>query len=114
MAPAAAQASSASVPAWTKQAPAVHPHVRTLASMAYDAAAGTAVLFGGSVTGPASSSAGTWTWDGTNWTRQHPAARPHARAGASMAYDATTGTAVLFGGCCNSTFNLLNDTWTWG
>jgi hypothetical protein len=31
-----------------------------------------------------------------------------------MAYDAATGTAVLFGGCCDSNFNTFDDTWTWG
>jgi spermidine/putrescine-binding protein len=64
MAPAAGQASSVLVPAWTKQAPASHPTARHEASMAYDAATGTAVLFGGGTTqifgnGLASD---TWTW----------------------------------------------------
>jgi hypothetical protein len=77
--------------------------------MAYDAATGTAVLFGGyyfrGVYGD------TWTWTGTTWTKQAPAASPPAREVASMAYDAATGTAVLFGGYSGS---LLSDTWTWG
>lgn len=60
MAQAAAQASSASVPDCTKQAPAISSPVRSLASMAYDAAAGTAVLFGGNA---GSGNLGdTWTW----------------------------------------------------
>ena len=49
----------------------------------------------------------TWTWDGSTWTRQHPAAHPPAFGG-FMAYDAATGTVVLlsdqFGG---------GGTWTW-
>jgi hypothetical protein len=40
----------------------------------------------------------TWTWDGSTWTQQHPVPSPSARTDASMAYDAATGTVVLFGG----------------
>jgi hypothetical protein len=54
-----------------------------------------------------------------DWTLQAPATRPSARADAAMAYDAATGTAVLFGGfdstsyLCN-TFQPLAQTSTWG
>jgi hypothetical protein len=54
---------------------------------------------------------GTWTWDGTTWTKQHPATSPQGRAAAAMAYDAATGTAVLFGGGNGGSFG---DTWIWG
>ena len=110
MAPAAVQASSASDPTWTRQTPAVHPGWRGEASMAYDAATSTAVLFGG--IGAHRVLSDTWTWDGSTWTQQHPAVHPSARRGASMAYDAATGTVVLFGGCCKRG-SLLSDTWTW-
>jgi class 3 adenylate cyclase len=66
--------------------------------MAYDAATGTAVLFGGYIDQPLST---TLTWNGSTWTRQHPATHPSARQDASMAYDAATRTVVLFGGCCS-------------
>ena len=46
------------------------------------------------------------------WTKQAPAASPPAREEAGMAYDAATGTVVLFGGF-NSNF-ILTGTWTWG
>ena len=65
--------------------------------MAYDAATGTV----GPVRRRSATRhlfAGTWTWDGTTWTQQHPATSPPARDEASMAYDAATGTVVLFGG----------------
>ena len=55
---------------------------------------------------------GTWTWDGSTWTKQAPATSPHARRFASMAYDAATGTVVLFGGFARLGF--FGDTWTWG
>jgi len=105
--PSAALAGSTSVPTWTRQAPAIHPTARWNASMAYDAATGTAVLFGGA--SPTGHFLGdTWTWNGTTWTRQAPATHPSARDGAAMAYDAATGTVVLFGGSVGG-----GQTWTW-
>ena len=57
-------ASSAPAPTWTKQAPAASPPGRWLPSMAYDAATGTVVLFGGrggcGCTGVYFG--GTWAW----------------------------------------------------
>jgi hypothetical protein len=47
-----------------------------------------------------------------NWTKQHPATRPSSRWAASMAYDAATGTVVLFGG--DGSKRALGGTWTWG
>jgi len=60
MVPAAAQASSASNPTWTKRLPPVHPVGRYGGSMAYDAATGTVVLFGGQL--GKSLLDDTWTW----------------------------------------------------
>jgi hypothetical protein len=77
--------------------------------MAYDAATGNVVLFGG---GTASTNFGdTWTWDGSTWTKQDAKTSPPARHSASMAYDAATGNVVLFGGQGGV---FLGDTWTWG
>jgi hypothetical protein len=44
---------------WTKQAPVTSPPARSDASMAYDAATGNSVLFGGGLNG---SFTDTWTW----------------------------------------------------
>ncbi len=110
MAP-AAWASSAPVPAWTQQHPAASPPARRDAAIAYDAATGTVVLFGGNSTQSHSNLGDTWTWDGTTWTQQHPAASPPVREGAPMAYDAATRTVVLFGGF--NKHHWLGDTWTW-
>jgi len=107
-----ALASSSSVPNWTKQAPATSPSARVGASMAYDAATGTMILFGGKLPGNGQVYNGTWIWDGTTWTRQFPTTSPPARFGASMAYDAATGTVVLFGGL-SSSGRAFGDTWTW-
>jgi len=101
--------------AWTEQSPATSPSARSFASMAYDAATGTAVLFGGETEPGDNNSADTWTWDGSAWTEQSPATSPPARSAASLAYDAATGAAVLFGGTGgipgHPTF--LRGTWTW-
>ena len=109
--PAAVQASSVSAVTWTQQHPAASPPARSQASMAYDAATGTVLLFGGTGRPPAFFLADTWTWNGTRWTQHHPATSPAGRTRASMAYDAATGTVLLFGGFDGGE---LGDTWTWG
>ena len=72
------------------------PPARTGAAMAYDAATESVVMFGGQADGGAL--ADTWTWDGSNWTQQHPATSPSARAGALMAYDPESHGVILVGG----------------
>jgi hypothetical protein len=76
--------------------------------MAYDAATHTVVLFGGFNGGALLDD--TWTWNGSDWTQQHPATSPSARETTSVAYDGATGTVVLFGG--NGSEGALGDTWT--
>jgi hypothetical protein len=81
--------------------------------MAYDAATGTFVLFGGyngsEVLGD------TWTWDGTTWTQQFPPVSPSPRTNNGMTFDAATGTILLFGGLAGEqgSGDVLNDTWEW-
>jgi hypothetical protein len=111
MIPSAVQASSGSDLVWTRQHPAVHPPARYAAAIAYDAATGTAVLFGGTTNIAHVELGDTWTWDGTTWTQQHPATSPPAREYAAMAYDAATGTVVLFGG--GNSRRSFAGTWTW-
>jgi hypothetical protein len=108
-----ALASSSSVPTWTQQSPATRPPGLSGASMAYDAAAGNVVMFGGTHSiGPSHYLAGTWVWDGSTWTQQHPATSPPARFGASMAYDTATGNVVMFGGE-NRQARAPRGTWAW-
>jgi hypothetical protein len=81
---------------------AASPLPGTGPGMAYDAADGQVVLFGGSA-------GRTWTWDGSAWTRRTPAHSPppsgsYYRYG--LAYDAARSQVVLFGG-------PAGDTWTW-
>jgi len=98
--------------AWTQQHPTTSPPARAEAAMAFDATTGTTVLFGGTPNGEPSAIGDTWTWDGTDWTQQHPSTSPPARYLATMTYDASTGTVVLFGGGAAGT-GILGDTWTW-
>jgi len=84
--------------------------------MAYDAAAGNVVLFGGANDSGVNSSFNilndTWLWNGTTWTEQFPTTSPSARSSATMSYDAATGNMVLFGGA-NYYSVAFNDTWVW-
>jgi hypothetical protein len=83
-------------------------------AIAYDAAHGQVVLFGGMGLGTGYLN-DTWVWDGSNWTQKKPAVSPPARYLHSMAYDAAHGQVVLYGGWDSSgrEDGPLNDTWVW-
>jgi hypothetical protein len=99
---------------WTELSPSASPPARSYAPMAYDAATRTVLLFGGegmSSQGEYGGLSDTWSWNGTTWTKLSPAASPGGSDSDSMAYDAATGTVLLFGGgCCNPG---LGQTWSW-
>jgi len=77
--------------------------------MAYDAARGVVVLYGGGD----STATDTWTYDGRDWKRQDNAG-PTPRWSSAMAYDATRQRIVLFGGGRNARpYDALGDTWEW-
>lgn len=104
--------------AWTQLHPAHHPISRSNAAIAYDPATRQVVLFGGGRNDNAGGTpilGDTWTWNGSDWTQQHPANSPSARVDASLTYDAASGQLVLFGGTHTIGFNppRLNDTWVW-
>jgi hypothetical protein len=92
-------------------------------SIAYDAATTSTVVFGGedcsqgigNANGGCQARRDTWIWNGHAWAQPRLATKPPARAGASMAYDATRQQVVLFGGedCSRTPCRILNDTWTW-
>jgi hypothetical protein len=81
---------------WEERHPATEPPQRCELAMAFDAARGQTVLFGG-LNWPDTLN-DTWTWDGSNWTRQHPSSSPPARASLTMAYDSLRNQVVVFGG----------------
>jgi hypothetical protein len=94
---------------WRQESPLAAPSPRWGASIAFNAADNTIVLFGGQdsvnhVLGD------TWIWNGSNWTQQQPAASPSPRAVAGLAFHPALKGLLLFGGAAPQ---LVLDTWTW-
>jgi len=96
--------------AWVKPSLSSIPPPRYGAGIAYDLATSSTVLFGGSNTDGNSYLNDTWVSKKDGWVLQSPANSPSPRT-TNMAYDATTGTVLLFGGYSGS--EALGDTWTW-
>lgn len=89
------------------------PSPRTYASMAFDAATGELVLFGGCCDATGRMEGDTWTWNGQRWTlMEKKASDPLPRASATMAYDPVHRNVVMRGGISNDNV-LLDETWTW-
>jgi hypothetical protein len=90
------------------------PPGRRVHAMAFDAARGEVMLFGGladRVQAPhLEYLADTWTWNGTSWTQRLPTHAPAERALHSMVYDSDRGRVVLFGGVRGP---VHGDTWEW-
>ena len=101
--------------AWSARAPFPSnpkPPARAIHAMAFDAARGNTVLFGGLLFGSVSAN-DTWIWNGTNWTRLSVAG-PSARAGHQMVYDSHRQVVVLFGGdMISPSIFPNNETWEW-
>jgi hypothetical protein len=76
--------------------------------MAYDAARGQIVMFGGTLASGVRLS-DTWSWNRV-WAQQDPAVSPSERDGMGMVYDAARQEIVMFGGYHPG---VLGDTWTW-
>ena len=76
--------------------------------MVFDASSGDVLLFGGGNDDGVLNE--TWTWDGTDWTQQHPSTSPPARAQPGIAFDQARGEVVMFSG---NGGGYLTDTWTW-
>lgn len=107
---------------WSQAQPAQSPPVRSAASMAYDAATQTVILFGGCdlltwgmpPTCPDNvSPTDTWSWNGKTWTLLHPATSPPGREFGALAYDRAIRTVVLLGGECICNSAGMADTWSW-
>lgn len=105
---------SNSAPTWTLRTSRSSPSVRVNHSMAYDAANGRTVVFGGFPGAGTVHYNDTWVWDGRRWTEISAAVRPPVRHSAAMAYDASRGRVVMFGGRDNlaDTWELDGTTWT--
>lgn len=79
-------------------------------ALAYDAARGKTVLFGG-VASDRNSPTETWEWDGTKWTKI-AAPGPGGRGGIGLVYDDERKQVILFGGVGQDA-KRLGDTWAW-
>jgi hypothetical protein len=98
---------------WIQRTTPVTPPARGFHALAYDAARGVTVLFGGQNSSWALV-ADTWEWDGVVWTQRSTATAPSPRAVHAMAYDTARGRVVLFGGAAGSGSGTDNDeTWEW-
>src|SRR5438876_554793 len=93
------------------------PAPRYSASLAYDAARGVYIMFGGQTARATSDE--TWTWDGKTWTRVDRAPEPPGRASSALVWDPVNSSLLVFGGTgLNSTAGpgaqgaLLGDFWS--
>lgn len=114
---------------WTLLTPANKPTGRGENVMVYDSARERMVMFGGLGTVEPGNGTNdqTWEWDGTNWTLMTTAVTPTDRCGYAMAYDATRGKTIMFGGTgvvtnvytiADTTYTIINlsaspGTWKW-
>ncbi len=77
-------------------------------AMAYDAARGVVLLFGGDDS--VNDSGNTWAYDGDDWAQQPTWASPFPRHGHAMAYDAAQQRVIVHGGWHNGP---LSDAYFW-
>ncbi len=103
---------------WTRLHPTHVPPARSFEAMAFDPALGVVVMYGGRDVpqsaaeatgfGTITYSGDTWTWDGSDWSQQHPAHHP-VLFQPSATYDYARRQIVLVG----STPTLTLETWTY-
>jgi hypothetical protein len=94
---------------WVQLFPSFAPPAVGFAAMAYDAADGYVVLFGGAA-GLGGTSSETWEFYSGQWWVVHPTSSPGARGFTSMVYVPGLSGVLLFGGL-NVTIGDTNDTW---
>jgi len=97
---------------WTDMAPASSPPALSALSMVYDSGRGVFIMFGGMDGAKVWNETWAYSLATNTWTRLAVKNAPSPRYSYSMAYDASAGLTVLWGGV-NSTFSgTLNETWT--
>jgi len=103
---------------WRQAVTAVAPPPRVGHAMCYDARRGRIVLFGGSgIATGAEFLNDTWEWDGSSWSRIDTPTSPPGLVSHSMAFDASRGRVIVFGGSrasgpTNQTWEYDGNTWT--
>lgn len=96
---------------WSLHTPRQFPDPTWLHAMAYDAARAEVVVFGGRERSTFEVLNETWAFDGTRWRWRDPRTTPSPRFRAAMAYDATRGRILMFGG--DNGVTAFDETWTW-
>ena len=89
---------------WKQASSSAAPAQHYGAGFAYDPRIRAIVLVGGRSSMGSGASSDTWTWDGTAWQQQHPAAAPPGGYG-TMAFDSAMQQMVLL--------EENGTTWTW-
>lgn len=88
------------------------PEARDAHAMAYDPLREQVIVFGGrrSDVGALDD---TWAWDGVSWSERTPEGpSPEARASATLTWEASSGTLLLFGGA-DADGTIYDDAWAW-
>ena len=99
---------------WTQIKTLNSPSVRGGHSMAYNSITGRTVMHGGTTTGAcALILAGTWEYDGKNWTHVTTTTPLPARARYGMVAHGFLQSTLVFGGLIQGSCGRLNDTWEW-
>jgi len=99
--------------------PVLVPTARVDASLAYDPATRTMLLYGGisDLGGDPEESVDTdtWSWNGERWRELQPSTSPPPLIGAALGYDPASGTLVLTGGSTTNWDGLgpSDSTWIW-
>lgn len=86
--------------AWNNKTPSAgaQPTPVIAASIAYHAARGKTVVFGGYSPSAKLGPPDTWEWDGTSWSLQNPTTKPPADNSGAMVYDSARQVVVYIGG----------------
>jgi hypothetical protein len=96
---------------WARMAPSTSPPGRYQHSMWADGV--DVFAFGGGLPG-APNGNDTWRYDGATWTPMASVVRPPVRHAAAVAFDPTSGGALLFGGTQpGALLTHFGDTWRW-
>jgi hypothetical protein len=85
------------------------PYPRESMGLAFDAATGCFVLIGGD--GDPGVFRDTWTWDGSGWSRLHPATQPSGTYTRAMVFDAALGQVLLVEAPLHGSPSMR--TWMW-
>ncbi len=97
--------------AWTERDDVVSPGVLRRHTMAYDAARGRIVMWGGISD---TYHRDTWEYDGTTWTqRASGGVTPPGVVDATMTFDPSRQRVVVFGGRTVGDTSLTNQLWSW-